>query len=61
MTEQAALQAKKEAEELMKLRIPVVSTKKTEVLTKHIGAEAKKDPALMAQVIRSWLSDQNRR
>ena len=61
MAEQAALQAKKEAEELMKLRFPAVSTKKTEVLTKHITAEAKKDPALMAQVVRSWLNGQDRR
>ena len=27
-----------------------------EVLSKHIAAESKKDPALMAQVVRSWLS-----
>jgi flagellar M-ring protein FliF len=61
MAEQAALHAKKEAEELMKLKMPAVSTKKTEVLAKHITAEAKKDPALMAQVVRSWLNGQNRR
>jgi flagellar M-ring protein FliF len=61
MAEQAALHAKKEAEELMKLKIPAVSTKKTEVLTKHIVAETKKDPILMAQVVRSWLNDQKRR
>ena len=61
MAEQASLQAKKEAEELMKRKIPAVSTKKTEVLTKHITAEAKKDPALMAQVVRSWLNGQDRR
>ena len=61
MAEQAALNAKNEAEALMKLRVPVVSTKKTEVLTKHISAEAKKDPALMAQVVRSWLNGPDRR
>jgi flagellar M-ring protein FliF len=61
MAEQAALHAKREAEELMKLKIPAVSTKKTEVLTKHITTEAKKDPILMAQVIRSWLNGQDRR
>ncbi len=31
------------------------STKKTDVLTKHIAAEIKKDPAVLAQVVRSWL------
>jgi len=55
MTELAAAQSRREAEELMKLKIPAGATKKTEVLSKHIAAEAKKDPALMAQVVRSWL------
>ena len=60
MAEQTALAAKNEAEELMKLKFPEIKTKKTEVLTKHIVAEAKKDPALMAQVVRSWLNDGGR-
>ncbi len=59
MAEQAANQAKQQAEELMKLQLPAVSTKKTEVLTKHISSETKKDPTAMAQVVRSWLSGQN--
>src|SRR6185437_1269608 len=50
LAEQAAEKARQEAEALMKLKLPAVSTKKTEVLTKHISAEVKKDPALMAQV-----------
>jgi len=54
---QAALAAQNEAEELLKLKLPGVTTKKTEVLTKHISEEAKKDPSLMAQVVRSWLND----
>lgn len=61
MAEQAAHQAKLQAEELMKLRVPVVATKKTEVLSKHIGSESKKDPTAMAQVVRSWLSGENQR
>ena len=40
----------------MKLKMPEVTTKKTEILTKHIAAEAKNNPALMAQVVRSWLN-----
>ncbi len=56
MAEQAAQHARREAEELMKLKMPEVSTKKTEVLTKYIAAEAKSNPALMAQVVRSWLN-----
>ena len=59
MAEQAANQAKQQAEELMKLQMPAVSTKKTEVLTKHIAAETKKDPTAMAQVVRTWINGQN--
>ena len=45
MAEQAVEKAKQEAEALMKLKLPVIATKKTDVLTKHIAAEIKKDPA----------------
>ena len=55
MAEQAAEKAKQEVEALLKLKLPEVSTKKTEVLVKHIAAETKKDPTAMAQVVRSWL------
>jgi flagellar M-ring protein FliF len=58
---QSAENARKEAEELMKLRLPQVSTKKTDILTKHISAEAKKDPSAMAQVVRSWLHGDHQR
>jgi flagellar M-ring protein FliF len=58
MAEQQALQ---EAEALMALKAPVVSTRKTEVLVKHISAEAKKDPTAMAHVVRSWLNGENQR
>jgi flagellar biosynthesis/type III secretory pathway M-ring protein FliF/YscJ len=47
--------ARKEAEALMNLQLPDTNTKKSEVLTKHLTAEAKKDPAAVAQVIRAWL------
>ena len=33
-----------------------VSTKKTEVLVKHIGVETKNNPNAMAQVVRTWLN-----
>ena len=60
MAEQAAAQARLQVEELMKLRTPVVATKKTEVLSKHISTESKKDPTAMSQVVRSWLSESQR-
>lgn len=61
MNEQSAEKARQEAEALMRLKLPAVSTKKTEVLVKHISAEAKKDPATMAQVVRTWLHEGNQR
>jgi flagellar biosynthesis/type III secretory pathway M-ring protein FliF/YscJ len=39
----------------MALKVPVVATKKIEVLTKHIAAEAKSNPTALAQVVRTWL------
>jgi flagellar M-ring protein FliF len=59
--EQSALHARQQVEELMKLKLPAVATKKTEVLTKHIASESKKDPTAMAQVVRSWLNGQDQR
>ena len=61
LSEQSAEKARQEAETLMKLKLPAVSTKKTEVLIKHIGVEAKKDPTAMAQVVRTWLHDTTQR
>ncbi len=52
--------AKQRAEAIASLELPPVSTKKTEILAHHIAAEAKKDPAAMAQVVRSWLNGPDR-
>jgi flagellar biosynthesis/type III secretory pathway M-ring protein FliF/YscJ len=57
LTEQAAMKQKLEAEALNALKISPVSTKKTEVLSKHIGEAAKKDPTSMVHVLRSWLNE----
>src|SRR5262249_5352546 len=56
MAEHAAEHARKEAEAILALQVPTVSTKKTDVLTKHIATEAKKDPTAMAHVVRNWLN-----
>jgi flagellar M-ring protein FliF len=56
IAEQSALKEQQAVDLLKSLKLPPVKTKKTEVLVKHIAAEAKKDPAVMAQVIRSWLN-----
>jgi flagellar M-ring protein FliF len=57
LNEQAALKNRLEAEALSALKMPQVTTKKSEILTKHIGEAAKKDPTLMVHVLRSWLED----
>jgi len=56
IAEQAALRQQQEMEALNALKLPV-ATKKTEVLTKHIGEQAKKDSTAMAHVLRSWMSE----
>jgi flagellar M-ring protein FliF len=61
MHEQAALQERQAAEALSSLKVQPVVTKKTEVLTKHISEEAKKDPTAMAYIVRSWLSESEQR
>jgi flagellar M-ring protein FliF len=61
LADHTAEKARADAESLMKLKLPVIATKKTDVLTKHIAAEAKKDPAVLAQVVRSWLHGDNLR
>jgi flagellar M-ring protein FliF len=56
LAEQAAANAREGAEALMSLKVPAAKTKKTEVLSKHIGAEAKADPNAAAQLVRTWLN-----
>ena len=58
---QVGEQARKDAEAMLQLKLPEVQTKKTEVIKKHIAAEAKKDPTAMAQVVRTWLNGEYQR
>ena len=53
---QAAEKARQEVEELMALKLPVVKTKKTDVLTRHIASEAKTEAPNLAHVVRTWLN-----
>ena len=61
MANQVGEQARKDAEAMIQLKLPEVQTKKTEVIKKHIAAEAKKDPTAMAQVVRTWLNGEYQR
>lgn len=54
LAEQAALRERQELEALNSLKLPP-ATKKTEVLSKHIAEQAKKDSGSMAQVLRAWM------
>jgi flagellar biosynthesis/type III secretory pathway M-ring protein FliF/YscJ len=38
-------------------KLPPMLTTKTEVLTKQLLEEARKDPSAMAQIVRSWLNE----
>lgn len=57
LAEKAAEQERQEMEMLSALAVPFTSTKKTEVLKKHIMEQAKKDPAALAHIVRTWLND----
>ena len=52
-----AEQARLEAEALNSLKLPPVTTKKSEVLSKHIAETVKKDPVTAAQILRTWLDE----
>jgi flagellar M-ring protein FliF len=60
LAEQTAAKEKQASEALSFLKIQPVTTKKTEVLTKHISEEAKKDPTSMAYIVRTWLNEPER-
>jgi flagellar M-ring protein FliF len=57
IAEQSAQKQRLDTEALLALKLPPVTTKKSEVLTKHIGEAAQKDPTLMVHVLRSWLEE----
>jgi len=61
LAEQVAEQQRQEAEAMLALKLPAASTKKADILIKHISAEVKKNPAAMAQVVRSWLNGEYQR
>lgn len=57
LAEQQDLQKRLEQKELEKLRMPQVTTPKGKILAQHVTDEAKKDPAAIAHVLRTWLHD----
>jgi flagellar biosynthesis/type III secretory pathway M-ring protein FliF/YscJ len=59
LVEQEDQKRRLDAAALNSLKLPPVSTKKSEVLTKHLVETAKKDPTAAAQILRSWLYDES--
>jgi flagellar M-ring protein FliF len=57
LQENRALKEKQELEILSGLKLPESTTKKSEVLAKHMTEQVKKDPAAFAHIIRTWMSD----
>jgi flagellar biosynthesis/type III secretory pathway M-ring protein FliF/YscJ len=55
----AANAAQKELEDLEALKALQAppKTQRSEVLSKHIGEEAKKDPQAIANILRTWLNE----
>lgn len=60
LAEQTAKREAAELEAVAALRLPPPSTKKSEVLVRHLNEETKKDPEVMAHILRTWLNDSER-
>lgn len=57
LTEQAELEHKMEQEALSSIKLPKVTTKKTEVLLKQAKELSKKDASIGAHVLRNWVGE----
>ena len=56
--DQAKLEQRLEQEALSSIKLPKVTTKKTEVLVKQVKEAAKKDASVGAHVLRAWIGEQ---
>jgi flagellar M-ring protein FliF len=57
LASRAANQERLDAEALLSLKLPPPGTKKSEVLTKHLKKSVKEDPAVSAQLLRTWIHE----
>ncbi len=58
LAERDALQAKMDAQALSSLKLAPVITKKAEVFAKHLREKIAKEPEISAQILRSWIRDE---
>lgn len=61
LAEQAELEHKMEQEALSSIKMPKVTTKKTEVLLKQVREQGKKDSSIGTHVLRAWIGEVPRR
>ncbi|MCZ2150491.1 MAG: flagellar M-ring protein FliF [Bryobacterales bacterium] len=57
LADRESARLKAEMEVLNSLQTPSLTTRKSEVLVKHIAEQAKRDPVMIAQIVRTWLQD----
>jgi flagellar M-ring protein FliF len=57
LASRVASQERLEAEAISALKLPSAGTKKAEVLTKHLKKAVKDDPAASAQLLRTWIHE----
>jgi flagellar M-ring protein FliF len=61
MAERENLKKQQENEALSALKLAPVTTKKAEVLVKHISEQSKKDSSGLASAVRTWIGDPKKR
>jgi flagellar M-ring protein FliF len=59
MAERRAEQERSDMAALATIKLPIVNTKKAEVLAKQLRESAQKDPAPAGQILQSWIRDRN--
>jgi flagellar M-ring protein FliF len=57
LASRAANQERLDAEALLALKFPPPGTKKSDILTKHLKRSVQQDPAVSAQLLRTWLHE----
>jgi flagellar M-ring protein FliF len=57
LASRAASQDRLDAEALLTLKLPAAGTKKAEVLSKHLKKSVKDDPGVSAQLLRTWINE----
>lgn len=60
IAEREAQQRRLEAEALKSIKLPPVTTKKAEILTKHLRDNVAKESSVAVQILRSWLRGEER-